>query len=148
MDNAMVSEKEIEYARSQHIARIYTAALSVEGSPQPDVVPLGFHFDGEYFYVGGMNILKSEKYKNVLKNNKVALVSDDSKSVDPWDPRGIRIDGTADIVTRHSSSWIHGTDSSHRTGIYVNSGSSNNKLYDNTLTDSKSHAILINLLFE
>ncbi|PWU78639.1 MAG: hypothetical protein DLM72_21580 [Candidatus Nitrosopolaris wilkensis] len=29
-------------------------------------------------------------------------------------------------------------------GIYVISGSSNNKLYDNTLTNSKSHAILVN----
>ena len=52
---------------------------------------MGFDFDGEYFYVGGMNILKSRKYKNVLKNDKVALVIDDLKSVDPWDPRGIRI---------------------------------------------------------
>ena len=100
----MFSEKEIEYLKSQRIARIATAAT---GSPsagpvQPDVVPVGFDFDGEYFYVGGINILKSRKYKNVLKNNKVALVVDDSKTVDPWDPRGIRVYGTADIVTRQS----------------------------------------------
>jgi pyridoxamine 5'-phosphate oxidase family protein len=38
-------------------------------------------FDGEYFYVGGINILKSRKYKNVLKNNKVALVIDDLKVI-------------------------------------------------------------------
>jgi pyridoxamine 5'-phosphate oxidase family protein len=35
--------------------------------------------------VGGMNILKSTKYKNVLKNNKVAIVIDDLKTVDIWD---------------------------------------------------------------
>ena len=69
---------------------------------QPDIVPVSFDFDGEYFYVGGINILKSRKYKNVLKNNKVALVIDDLKTVDPWDPRGIRIYGTANIVTRQS----------------------------------------------
>lgn len=46
--------------------------------------------------------MKSRKYKNVLKNNKVALVIDDLKTIDPWDPRGIRIYGTADIVTRQS----------------------------------------------
>ena len=40
----------------------------------PDVVPVGFDFDGQYFYVVGIDILKSRKYKNVLKNNKVALV--------------------------------------------------------------------------
>jgi pyridoxamine 5'-phosphate oxidase family protein len=103
MVNTFFSEKEIEYLRSQHLARISTAAQSSEeenGSIQPDVVPVGFDFDGEYFYVGGMNILKSKKYKNVLKNNKVAIVIDDLKSVDPWDPRGMKIYGIADIVTR------------------------------------------------
>ncbi len=97
-----VSEKEIEYLKSQRIARIATAVGSSERSVQPDVVPVGYDFDGQYFYVGGINILKSRKYKNVLKNNKVALVIDDLKTIDPWDPRGIRIYGTADIVTRQS----------------------------------------------
>ena len=98
----MFSEKEIEYLKSQRIARIATAVGSSERSVQPDVVPVGYDFDGQYFYVGGINILKSRKYKNVLKNNKVALVIDDLKTIDPWDPRGIRIYGTADIVTRQS----------------------------------------------
>ena len=93
MVNVMFSEKEIEFLKSQQIARIATAAVSPDGSAQPDVVPVGFDFDGEYFYVGGMNILKSRKYKNVLKNNKVAIVIDDLKSVDPWDPRGMRMYG-------------------------------------------------------
>ena len=30
----------------------------------------------------------------------VAIVIDDWRTVDPWDPRGIRIYGTADAVTR------------------------------------------------
>ena len=102
MVNVLFSEKEIEYLKSQRIARIATAVGSSERSVQPDVVPVGFDFDGQYFYVGGINILKSRKYKNVLKNNKVALVIDDLKTIDPWDPRGIRIYGTADIVTRQS----------------------------------------------
>ncbi|MGA6989041.1 MAG: PPOX class F420-dependent oxidoreductase, partial [Nitrososphaeraceae archaeon] len=80
-----------------------------EGSLQPDVVPVGFDFDGKYFYVGGMNILKSTKYKNVMKNNKVALVIDDLKSIDPWDPRGMKIYGTADIVTRQGG-YMESTD--------------------------------------
>jgi hypothetical protein len=74
MANTMFSEKEAEYLKSQRIARIATAASvsskeeGENGSLQPDVVPVGFDFDGEYLYVGGMNILKSTKYKNVLKN--------------------------------------------------------------------------------
>jgi pyridoxamine 5'-phosphate oxidase family protein len=107
MVNVMFSEKETEYLKSQRLARIATASVSSQkeekkGSIQPDVVPVGFNFDGEYLYVGGMNILKTTKYKNVLKNNKVAIVIDDLKSVDPWDPQAIKIYGTADIVTRQS----------------------------------------------
>lgn len=109
MANLMLSEKEIEYIKSQRFARIATAAADLlsEESMQPDVVPVGFDFD-DYFYVGGMNILKSTKYRNVLKNNKVALVIDDLKTVDPWDPRGIRIHGTADIVSRKGG-YMQGT---------------------------------------
>ena len=98
MANTIFSQKEIEYIKSQRLARIATtaapAALSKQEeqqgedtSIQPDVVPVGFDFDGDYFYVGGMNLLKSTKYKNVLRNNKVAIVIDDLKSIDPWDPR-------------------------------------------------------------
>jgi pyridoxamine 5'-phosphate oxidase family protein len=91
--NQMFSEMEIEYLKSQRIARISTATmLLVEkdgGTTQPDVAHVGFDFDGECFYAGGMNLRKSTRYRNVLKNNKVALVIDDLKSVDPWDPRGI-----------------------------------------------------------
>jgi pyridoxamine 5'-phosphate oxidase family protein len=102
MTNSILSQKEIEYLKSQRLARIATAAVPTdeERSVQPDVVPVGFDFDGEYFYVGGMNILKSTKYKNILKNDKVAIVIDDLKSIDPWDPRGIKVYGTADVTTR------------------------------------------------
>ena len=112
MTNTIFSQKEMEYIKSQRLARIATAATrSIASSEeeqqrqgtsiQPDVVPVGFDFDDDYFYVGGMNLVKSTKYKNVLKNNKVAIVIDDLKSIDPWDPRGIKVYGTADIVTRH-----------------------------------------------
>jgi hypothetical protein len=35
-----------------------------------------------------------------MKNEKVELLIDDIKSVNPSSPRGIRIHGTADIVAR------------------------------------------------
>jgi pyridoxamine 5'-phosphate oxidase family protein len=102
LPNAIFSQTEIQYLKSQRIARIATVSVSSEDtkSMQPDVVPVGYDFDGEYIYVSGMNILKSTKYRNILKNNKVAVVIDDLKTVDPWDPRGIRIYGVADVVSR------------------------------------------------
>ena len=100
MQDMIFSRNEIEYLKSQRIARIATVSMLEDRSMQPDVVPVGFDFDGEYLYVGGMNILKSTKYKNILKNSRVAIVIDDLKTVDPWDPRGIRIYGVADAVER------------------------------------------------
>ena len=116
MSNTIFSQKEMEYIKSQRLARIATAAPSSKEEEeqgehttiQPDVVPVGFDFDGDYLYVGGMNILKSTKYKNVLKNNKVAIFIDDLKSVDPCDPRGIKVYGTADVVTRQGG-YMEGT---------------------------------------
>jgi pyridoxamine 5'-phosphate oxidase family protein len=111
------SQKETEYLRSQRLARIATAASSSSGgSIQPDVVPVGFDFDGEYFYVSGMNLIKSTKYKNVQKNPKVALVIDDLNSVNPWEPRGIRVYGTADVVTRQGG-YMQQTD--HPSATYI-----------------------------
>jgi pyridoxamine 5'-phosphate oxidase family protein len=84
MSNTLFSQKEVEYLKSQRLARVATAAVASSSetrkSVQPDVVPVGFDFDGDYFYVGGMNLLKSTKYKNVLQNNKVAIVIDDLKN--------------------------------------------------------------------
>jgi pyridoxamine 5'-phosphate oxidase family protein len=115
MPDRMFSQKEADYLRLQRLARIATAS-SREGSIQPDVVPVGFDFDGEYFYVSGMNLLKSTKYKNVQKNPRVALVVDDLKSVNPWEPRGIRIYGIADIVTRQDG-YMQQTD--HPSATYI-----------------------------
>jgi pyridoxamine 5'-phosphate oxidase family protein len=92
----MFSEKELAYLKSQRLARIATA--SSDG--QPDVAPVGFDFDGECFYVGGFNITKTIKYKNVLVNPRVSLVIDDLESVNPMRPRSIKLHGKADIVSR------------------------------------------------
>jgi pyridoxamine 5'-phosphate oxidase family protein len=92
------SEPEVQYLKSQRLARIATA--SPEG--RPDVAPVAFEFDGKYFYVGSHSqdiFHKTRKYKNVRDGNKrVALAIDDLESVNPWKPRGIKVYGTAEIV--------------------------------------------------
>lgn len=118
MSETIFSQSEIEYLLSQRTARIATAsaATSDDGSKfiQPDVVPVGFDYDGGYFYISGINIIKSKKYKNILKNKKVAVVVDDSKSADSWGPRGIRIYGDADVVTRQGGYMDQTGHSEHR----------------------------------
>jgi len=84
--------------KSQRLCRF--ATVSAEG--QPDVVPVGFEFDGGYFYVGSHSqdiFFRTRKYKNVSNGRKkVALTIDDLKSVDPWRPRAVRVYGTAEVV--------------------------------------------------
>jgi pyridoxamine 5'-phosphate oxidase family protein len=93
----MFSEKEIDYLGSQRLARIAT----VSADRQPDVAAVSFEFDGQYFYVGGIKMATTLKYKNVLDGNqKVAIVFDDLEDVSPWKPRGIKIHGSAEIVER------------------------------------------------
>jgi pyridoxamine 5'-phosphate oxidase family protein len=93
------NEEEIAYLGSQRLARLAT----VDAGGQPDVAPVGFEFDGTYFYIGGRAPEQTRKFRNVRDGNaKVALVVDDLESVDPWRPRGLRVFGTADFVERSS----------------------------------------------
>ncbi|NJO83606.1 MAG: PPOX class F420-dependent oxidoreductase [Blastochloris sp.] len=91
----MFSVKEINYLRTQLLARIATVSTAL----QPDVAPVGFDFDGTYFYVGGLAISRTLKYKNVQVNPKLSLVIDDLETSDPWMPRGVKTHGTADLVS-------------------------------------------------
>ncbi len=69
----MFSEQEAAYLGSQRLARIAT----VSAKAQPDVAPVGFEFLGEHFYVSGLSLKNTLKYKNVRANKRVALVVDD-----------------------------------------------------------------------
>ena len=86
--------EEVAYLRSQLTARVATVAAD----GQPDVVPVGFEFDGTYFWIGGPGptVAGTRKFRNVRAgNHKVALVIDDLVSFAPFIARGIRIYGDA-----------------------------------------------------
>lgn len=88
------TRKEVDYIKSQHLARIATSSKKGD----PDVAPVGFSFDGEYFYVGGHVLERTNKYRNILENPKVSFVIDDLASLKPWTPRSLKIRGTPDLV--------------------------------------------------
>lgn len=97
------SDKELAYLRGaaglDTLAVAHIATVSADG--QPDVVPVGFEFDGTHIYIGGGKNEVSRKYRNVQAGNaNVAFVLDDITSVHPHNPRWLRIYGTADIVER------------------------------------------------
>ena len=96
-----LSVEEIQYLKSQRLARIATA------SPRrvPEVSPVGFEYDGKYFWVGSHDqriFFKTQRYRNIQSGNtRVSLVVDDLLSVDPWRPRGLKVSGTAEIMDHH-----------------------------------------------
>ena len=97
MSSNTFTPTEIDYLKSQPLGRLATVAAD----GQPDVAPVGFEFDGRYFYIGGRDLTGTRKYKNIAGGQtQVAFVVDDLVSTNPWRPRGIRIYGTAEIVQR------------------------------------------------
>jgi pyridoxamine 5'-phosphate oxidase family protein len=46
----MFSAQELQYLTAQRLARIATVSSQL----QPDVAPVGFEFDGQYCYIGGL----------------------------------------------------------------------------------------------
>ncbi len=104
----MFSEGETQYLKTQRLARIAT----VSSKGQPEVSPVGFEYDGKHFYVGSHDqdiFFKTRRYRNIKNgNNKVALVIDDLESIDPWRPRGLKVQGTAEMV-EHKGIFGKGT---------------------------------------
>lgn len=88
----------MNYLKTQRLARIATA------SPKgiPEVSPVGFEFDGKYFWVGSHSkdiFPTTRRYRNIINGNaRVSIVIDDMASVDPWRPRGIKVSGKAEVM--------------------------------------------------
>lgn len=82
---------EIAYLEKADLGRL--ATVQKDGTPQNS--PVGFTFNAELgtIDIAGYQMSKSQKYKNLVHNNKVALVVDDVYSHDPWRVRCLEIRG-------------------------------------------------------
>ena len=84
------SQEEIDFIKTQPLARIAT----VDDDGQPDVVAVGFQYDGTYFNIGGLQPANTRRHRNVQAgHNKVALVIDDLAPGQEWSPRFLRVYG-------------------------------------------------------
>ncbi len=94
----LFSAAETNYLKSQRLARIATA--SAKGVPE--VSPVGFEFDGKYFWIGSHSqdiFSRTKRYRNITSGNKrISIVIDDLVSVTPWRPRGIKVSGVAEVI--------------------------------------------------
>ena len=85
---------EIDYLRGADLGRL--ATIQRDGTPQNS--PVGFTYNEELgtIDVAGYQMSKSQKYRNIADNNRVAFVVDDIASRNPWRVRCLEIRGTAE----------------------------------------------------
>lgn len=91
---SVFSDAELSYLTGgRRLARV--ATVGADGTPH--VVPVGCSYDPEHdaIQVGGIELEKTKKFRDVQATGRAAVVVDDLASVDPWRPRGIEVRGKA-----------------------------------------------------
>jgi pyridoxamine 5'-phosphate oxidase family protein len=90
------TQEELDYLSSQRLGRL--ATTQPDGTLQ--VSPVGFHYNAETatIDIGGFNMARSRKYRNVADNGRVAFVVDDLPSIDPWRVRCLEIRGRGEAI--------------------------------------------------
>jgi pyridoxamine 5'-phosphate oxidase family protein len=92
------SQAELDYLTSgrRRLGRI--ATVGRDGTPH--VVPVGWRYDAESdaILVGGRDPASTQKYRDVRRGGRAAIVVDDLASTDPWVPRGIEVRGRAEAL--------------------------------------------------
>ncbi len=90
-------EAELRYlAGGRQLGRI--ATVGADGTPH--VVPVGWIYNAarDTIDVGGRELERSKKFRDVARTGRAAIVIDDLESTDPWRPRGIEVRGRAEAI--------------------------------------------------
>jgi pyridoxamine 5'-phosphate oxidase family protein len=90
-------EAELRYlAGGRQLGRI--ATVGVDGTPH--VVPVGWIYNAarDAIEVGGHELDRTKKFRDVARTGRAAIVIDDLASTDPWRPRGIEIRGRGEAI--------------------------------------------------
>ena len=91
---SVFTPKEIEYLRGQRLGRLAT----VDAAGEPHVLPVGFRYNAELdtIDIGGHNLSRSKKFRDVAQNGRAAFVVDDV--LPPWQARGIEVRRRAEVL--------------------------------------------------
>jgi pyridoxamine 5'-phosphate oxidase family protein len=90
-------ENEIRYlAGGRQLGRI--ATVGADGTPH--VVPVGWIYNAvrDTIDVGGHELERTKKFRDVTRTGRAAIVIDDLASTDPWHPRGIEVRGRGEAI--------------------------------------------------
>src|SRR5688572_5095875 len=74
------------------------ATVGADGTPH--VVPVGWIYNAarDAIDIGGRELERSKKFRDVARSGRAAIVIDDLASTDPWRPRGIEIRGRGEAI--------------------------------------------------
>lgn len=95
---SVFTDSELQYlAGGRQLGRI--ATVGADGMPH--VVPVAWIYNAarETIDVGGHELERSKKFRDVARTGRAAIVIDDLASTDPWRPRGIEIRGRAEAIS-------------------------------------------------
>ena len=86
---------EIEYLQGQQLGRLAT----VNEFGEPHVVPTSFRYNAalDTIDIGGHNLGKSKKFRDVASTGRAAFVVDDV--LPPWQARGVEVRGRAEVFS-------------------------------------------------
>lgn len=90
------SHKELAYLHSEEFKLARLATTDPTGDPH--VVPTGWSYnpDHDSIDIRGMNLEATQKYRNVARSGRAAVVIDDV--LPPWQPRAILVKGAAEAL--------------------------------------------------
>jgi pyridoxamine 5'-phosphate oxidase family protein len=73
---------------------------TVGGDGTPHVVPVGWIYNAasDTIDIGGHELDRTKKFRDVARTGRAAIVIDDLESTDPWRPRGVEIRGQAEAI--------------------------------------------------
>src|SRR5882724_8304229 len=85
---------ELDFLRDAELGRL--ATIQPDGTPQNSPVSFTYNESLGTLDIAGYRMSKSQKFRNIARNDKVALVVEDITSRDPWRVRCLEIRGTAE----------------------------------------------------
>jgi pyridoxamine 5'-phosphate oxidase family protein len=90
-------EAELRYlAGGRQLGRI--ATVGADGTPHVTPVAWIYNAVRETIDVGGHELERTKKFRDVARTGRAAIVIDDLRSTDPWIPRGIEIRGRGEAI--------------------------------------------------
>ncbi len=88
---------ELEYlVGGRQLGRL--ATTGADGTPH--VVPVAFIYNAvrDTIDVGGHELDRTKKFRDVARSGRAAIVIDDVAGTDPWHPRGIEVRGRGEAI--------------------------------------------------